>query len=72
MASPIGSEENPCTSRNSTSEQRAMKYCFCEHCGKVKQCTPAHDFYIRHSGDTLACQLCFLIGVPPNHKINAT
>lgn len=41
---------------------RAYKNCRCAECGKVRQCTPSHDFYTERDNDNgpLFCYGCLI------------
>jgi len=63
MKSGIGTEANPCTATNSTTEQRKRKFCLCTSCGRIARCTPDFDFYTRpRIPSSLICTYCYQRG----------
>ena len=53
-----GTPENPFTMQPSPVEMQCFKYCKCNKCGTVAECTPGFDFYASKAGDPLHCERC--------------
>ena len=61
-----GTREDPIT----TDEDRQYKFCRCEVCDVVEECTPNSDFFKTPGSELLKCKECFADLVKSEHKEN--